>query len=98
MGTEQQSCKQEKVIGEHNATLTHISQTLDRFVTVAERIAAQGEQLLDLRRDTDNLFNRVRELEMAPGRDSQIAKHNIIYAVLTMIGSFVVAYYTRHIK
>ena len=92
------NCKQEKVIGTHDATLKHISMTLDRFITIAERIASQGEQLIDLRRDTDNLFSRMRELEMSPGKEGLTIKHNIIFAIATIIGSFIVALFSRHIK
>ena len=91
-------CTQEKILGEHESTLLHISRTLDRFVSVAEKIAAQGENIIDLRRDTDNLFSRVRDLEMAPGKEINTVKHNVIFAFITMIGSFIVAYFTRHIK
>ena len=88
-------CIQAKVIGTHDATLIHISNTLDRFVIVAEKIAAQGEQLIDLRRDTDNLFARVRELEMADGKEGITVKHNVILVAATAICSFILAILTR---
>lgn len=88
-------CTQEKTLGEHASTLEHIAKTLERFVTVAEKIAAQGERIIKLEKDSEIAFARLREIEMAPGKESQTVKHNIILALATVAGSFIVAFFTK---
>jgi len=95
MGPGHQTCSKEGILGEHASTLKHISVMLDRFVNVAEKIAAQGEQLIELRRDNDILFTRIRALEMAPINDGSKVKHNIILAVATVVASYIVAFFSH---
>lgn len=66
-----ENCKQEGKIGSLEATVEAIKDTLDkisegqeRFVTVLEKIAAQGELIKSLSDGQNNLFERVRQVEI----------------------------------
>lgn len=66
-----ENCKQEGKIGSLEATVGAIKDTLDkisegqeRFVTVLEKIAAQGEIINNLEAGQDTLFERVRQMEI----------------------------------
>lgn len=75
-------CQQEKTIGELQATMEAVSETLkemrtgqQRFIAILEDIARQGEQIRSLlqrtgksEKDITNLFDRMRDVEMLPGK------------------------------
>lgn len=67
-------CKQEGTIGELKATVDGIGKTLERFVVVMERIAAQGEKISHVEHDQDQIFARLRKVELqAEGERTRVA-------------------------
>jgi uncharacterized coiled-coil protein SlyX len=64
-------CKQEKAIGSLEATVEAIKETLEkigesqeRFIEVLEKIASQGTEIATLKANQNNLFERVRKVEI----------------------------------
>lgn len=64
-------CKQEGNIGELKGTVEGIEKALDRlaegqekFITVLEKIAAQGSDIESLKKGSNELFRRVRDVEI----------------------------------
>lgn len=102
-------CRQEPTIATLQATIKSISDTLlemkegqKRFITVLEHIASQGESINHLKadaerleKDVNNLFGRVRELEIAPGAEGNKIKTGFVLAVISAVVSLVVAIFAR---
>ncbi len=100
-------CKQEGNIGEMQATIEAISSTLhemrvgqQRFISLLEDIARQGEQIRSLvyrtdksEKDVEGLFKRMREVELSPGKEAS-SFHT--YGMMAVISS-VIAYLFKKI-
>jgi len=100
-------CKQEGIIGELQATMDAIAGTLQemrdsqkRFISLLEEIARQGEQIKSLiqrtdkvEKDVDGLFKRMRDVELAPGKQASATQMGLIAALI----SAVVAYFSKKI-
>lgn len=89
-------CSQEKTIGEMQATMDAISDSLKdmrdgqkRFMILLEDIARQGEQIRSVvhrtdkhEKDLDGLFKRMRDVELAPGKQASATQ---TYGIMTVI-------------
>ena len=98
-------CRQEGNIATLKATDVSIQDTLreikrgqERLIEVLEQIAAQGARINSLEenerkhgRDIGALFGRVRDLEIAPGKEGSTVKIGAVMAVISAIISFVVS-------
>ncbi len=92
-------CRQESSVATLQATVKAISHTLARmeegqkkFIEVLERIAEQGQRIVNLEenatrneKDINALFNRVRALEIAPGEEASGTQRGIIMAFLSAV-------------
>jgi 23S rRNA maturation mini-RNase III len=90
-------CKQEGNIGEMQATIEAISLTLhemrsgqQRFIALLEDIARQGEQIRSIvyrtdktEKDVEGLFKRMRDAELAPGKQASTAQTYSIMAIIS---------------
>jgi hypothetical protein len=79
-------------------TLREIKQDQKRLIDLLERIAAQGARIDSLEdnqkkhgRDIGALFGRVRDLEIAPGKDGKTLKLGAIMAIISAIVAAIVA-------
>lgn len=94
-------CKNEGIIATHDAILRSISETLKEIkegqkenTVVLRSIAEQGQRIVNLEenvnrieKDTDNLFGRVRSLEIAPAQETGKMKISAFAAVLSAVFS-----------
>ena len=85
-------CKQEGNIGSLTATVDGIKQTLDRFVVVLEKIAAQGEKLAHVEHGQGILFERMRQVEIkaASERTKMAGMVALISVLLTGITTWLI--------
>jgi cell division protein FtsB len=95
-------CKQEGTLGELQATIFAISTTLheikigqERFIVVLEDIARQGEQIRSLtyrtdktEKDVESLYKRMRDAELAPGKQASAFQTYGITAVISAVIAF----------
>jgi hypothetical protein len=79
-------------------TLREIRQDQKRLIELLERIAAQGARIDSLEenvrkhgRDIGALFGRVRDIEIAPGKEGTTVKNGAIMAIIAAVISFIVA-------
>jgi len=103
------SCSKEETIGQITATIRFFQESEqrregreERMASAMETMAAQGESLksLSLRvdrteRDTDNLYGRMRELEIAPGKDAGKVKIGFWNALIAAIIAVVVGTFMK---
>jgi len=83
-------CKQEGTIGALVATVEGVEKNLERFVVVLERIAAQGEKISHVEKDQNEIFARLRIVELnAEGERTRIAG---MVAAIAIIFSCVTAW------
>ena len=101
-------CSKEEVLGQLTATVRFFQEAErrregreERMAVAMETMSAQGESLKGLSKrvektehDTDNLYDRVRELEIAPGKEAGTVKVGcwtaLITAAITLIFSLFV--------
>lgn len=97
-------CKQEAILAEHKVIISAISETLkefkhgqQRFIEVLEKIAEQGQHIVNLeangnrlQKDVNGLFSRVRDLEVEPGRQGKTIWIGAIMSVVTVVISIMV--------
>jgi hypothetical protein len=98
-------CRQEAKIATLQAndaslqdTLKELKQDQKRLIDLLEKIAAQGARIDSLEenerkhgRDIGALFGRVRDLEIAPGKEGSTVKIGAVMAVISAIISFCVS-------
>jgi precorrin-4 methylase len=88
-------CRQEGKIGGLEASVDSIQGTLERFISVLEKISAQGEKIIHLEQGQDVLFNRVRQLEL--DASSEKTKTALIVAGITTVVAAVVSWFFKHL-
>lgn len=88
-------CRQEGKIGGLEASVDTIQGTLERFISVLEKISAQGEKIIHLEQGQDVLFDRVRKLEL----DATAEKVRVggIMAGISVLVSAVTAWLFKHL-
>lgn len=96
-------CRQEGTIGELQATLDAVSSTLDeikkgqaQFITLLQEIARQSEQIKSMVQRTDKtekdvqcLFKRMRDVELAPGKQASSTHMAVIAAVIAAVVAYI---------
>lgn len=95
-------CKQEGAIGALGATvkgvqeaLEKISEAQERFISILERIAQQGEKINHLEIGQDTLFNRVRSVEIKQAEER--VKLGGIMAGISAATAFITAFVMKKI-
>lgn len=96
-------CKQEGAIGALGATvkgvqdvLEKIEEAQERFISILEKIAQQGEKINHLEQGHDILFERIRKIEINTAEDR--VKVGGIMAAISVVISGVTAWVTGHFK
>jgi len=94
-------CKQEGAICGLQATVESIKESLerlsdgqDRFIQILEKIAQQGEAITALKHQNDELFKRVRQVEL--DASAERVKIAGIVGAVSIIVSAVTAAIARH--
>jgi len=87
------ACQQERAIGQLQATTEHIQDTLERLSVVLERIAAQGEQIKVLTSGQNNMFERMRKLEVQ--MEGQTVRVSLIMVAASGLTGAVTAYVVK---
>jgi hypothetical protein len=92
-------CKQESNIGELQATIEAIATSLSelragqaQFILLLQEIARQGEQIKSglartdkIEKDVDGLFKRMRDVELAPGKQAGTLQMAVIAAAISAL-------------
>lgn len=89
-------CQQENAIGKLEATTESIGKTLERLGTVLEKIASQGTQIEKHEKDIDEVFGRMRVLEL--NQVEEKVKVGLIGSGISVLVSGITAFVVEHLK
>lgn len=104
-------CRQEGNVAALLANRANLERTLERieagqaeFIAVLRDISAQGEQIKSLvhrmdksEQDTEGLYKRMRDVELAPAKQASATQTGIIVAIVSAIVSGIVALLSKKI-
>ena len=89
-------CIQENNIGRLTATQEQISTTLERLLNVLDKVSAQGTRIDALMAGQDNLFGRMRDMEIKA--EGEKVKVGMIMGGISMFTAAITSFVTSHLR
>lgn len=85
-------CRQEKTIGHLEEAIKAMAEGQREIIALMKDQSANKEQMRRQEKDINNLFCRVRELEIAPGEEAGQVKTGTLTAIISAIIAALVAW------
>lgn len=85
-------CRQEKTIGHLEEAIRTLAEGQREIIALMRNQSASDEQLRRHEKDINNLFGRVRELEMAPGEEAGTVKTGAVTAIISAVVAGLIAW------